>query len=195
LNSAVFIEKLRGGSAPEFDRLARDLFHPLLHFLVNDKRIQKEDAEELVLDALVKVHSGVGRFRPDGGAMLSTWIFLIAENCAIDFLRTHREEFVEFQESDAPIRWNGQFAGRNTAWLAWLRVELAKLKAVDRRILFWRADDISYAEIGGWLGIKENTARTRHCRAMKKIKNAENQPEPRGITTEPEIEGSGAGDE
>ena len=146
-------------------------------------------------DALLKVHSHVGRFRPNGGAKLTTWIFQIAENCAIDYLRKDQPEFLEFQESDAPIRWRGEFAGRNTAWLAWLRFELAKLTAEDQRILFWRSDEITYAEIGGWLGIKENTARTRHYRAIKKIKNAENQPEVRGITTEPEIERSGAGDE
>ena len=176
------------------------MFDPLLHFLVNNLLIQKPDAEELVQNALLKVHSHVGRFNPDGGARLTTWIFQVAVNCGIDFKRAserarRRHELLELNGNDQQVRWSGQFAGRNTPWLAWLSIELAKLKAEDQRILFWRVDDISYAEIGGRLGIKENTARTRHSRAMKKIKNGENQPEPRGITTEPEIEGSGAGDE
>jgi len=175
--------------------LARDLFDPLLHFLVNDMLIQELDAEELVQNALFKVHSRVGKFRPDGRAKLTTWIFQIAENCAIDFLRIHREEFLEFRENDEEIHWTGEFAGRNSAWLAWLRVELAKLPADDQRILFWRSDEISYAEIGGWLGIKENTARVRYCRAKKKIKNAANQPEVSGVSTDQEIANSGAGDE
>jgi RNA polymerase sigma factor (sigma-70 family) len=163
------------------------LFKPLWLFLVNEKHVPELDAEELVQDVLMKVYFSVGKFRRDGRAELTTWMFQIAENRAVDFHRVRREVHQELTESDLPVRWSGQFAGRNTAWLEWLGGELAELPAESQRILFWRANDFSYAEIAGWLGVKVNTARTRHFRAKAKIELAANTAGMLGVGAEQDI--------
>ena len=47
--------------------------------------VYETDAEELAQDVLMKVYAKVGTFHRSGKAMLTTWIFQIAGNRAIDF--------------------------------------------------------------------------------------------------------------
>jgi RNA polymerase sigma factor (sigma-70 family) len=122
---------------------------------------------------------------------LTTWIFHIAHNYAIDFHRVAHEKQRELQDNDEPAKWYGEFAGRNAPLLAWLRDELEKLHADDQRILLWRAQELSYAEIAGWLGIKEDTARVRYFRAKKKLGVPDDRPELLELTGGYEMSESG----
>ncbi len=143
----------------------------------------------------MKVYSKVGTFHRDGRAQLTTWIFQIAENCAIDFCRAARKKQLELKENDKQVKWYGEFAGRNEPLLAWLRDELEKLTAEDQQVLLWRAQDFSYADIARWLGIKEGTARVRYLRAKKKLGVPDNQPELLEPTGGYEMPGSGGAHE
>ncbi|MGA2988150.1 MAG: RNA polymerase sigma factor [Terriglobia bacterium] len=167
------------------------MFTPLWRFLVHYKSVPKLDAEELVQDVLMKVHSKAGTFHRDGRAQLTTWIFHIAQNEAFDFHKVAREELLELQENDEPAEWHGPFAGRNAPLLAWLRDELEKLSAEDQQVLLWRAQDFSYADIARWLGIKKGTARVRYLRAKKKLGVPDNQPELLEVTGGYEMPESG----
>jgi RNA polymerase sigma-70 factor, ECF subfamily len=141
---------------------------PVWQFLVNLMDVPEPDAEEIAQDTFLKVHSSVRGYHNDGRAKLTTWIFAIARNSAIDFHRVSRPEQEQLMD-DVQIPEDGKVAGRNESYLAWLRLELPKLSSEDRNILLWHAKDFSYAEIGIWLGIKEGTARVRHHRAMEKL--------------------------
>jgi len=162
---------------PAFERLAGEMFTPLWRFLVNNIYVPEPDAEELALDVLMKVYSKVGTFRRDGRAQLTTWIFHIAHNRAIDFHRQACQEREKRTENEPPVHWDGPFAGHNSAYLEWLKDALERLPADDQQVLLWRAQEFSYAEIAGWLGIKEGTARVRHLRAMKKLGVPDGQTE------------------
>lgn len=144
---------------------------------MNKIYVPEPDAEELALDVLMKVHSNVSKFRRDGRAELTTWIFHIAHNHAIDFHRKTCEEREKRTENEHPVRWDGPFANRNSAYLEWLKDELAKLSADDQQVLIWRAQEFSYPEIASWLGIKEGTARVRYLRAKKKLGVPDDPPE------------------
>jgi RNA polymerase sigma factor (sigma-70 family) len=153
------------------------------------------DAEELAQDVLLKMHSKVGTFQRDGRANLTTWIFQIALNLAKDFHEAQIEKLLELNENDPPVQWDGEFAGRNSAFLAWLKDELEKFSADDVQLLLWRAQDFTYAEIGGWLGVKKVTARVRHCRAKKKLDAARDQLLTVQAATEQDIPESGVAHE
>jgi RNA polymerase sigma factor (sigma-70 family) len=146
--------------------------------------VPEPDAEELTQDVLFRVHSRVSAFRNDGRTKLTTWIFEIAKNHAIDHHRVFRARQQELTESDRTDSWDGEYAGRNRAYLAWLKLELAKFSEEDRRILIWRAQDFSYAEIGRWLCISEGAARVRYCRAKERLAVAGSQVEMLGVVTE-----------
>lgn len=138
-------------------------------------RIPEADAEEIVQDTLLKVHSSVHRFKRTKRAKFTTWVVEIAKNLAIDFHRAER--FIEpFDEKDlvyeAPRR---ELGSQDRFLLHWLKDELAQFPSEDQQILHWRAHDRSYEEISGWLGIKEGTARVRHKRAKDRMIDAANR--------------------
>jgi DNA-directed RNA polymerase specialized sigma24 family protein len=87
LNTRDFLGRLKSGDAVAFQTLYSILRPKLCDFIVRLFEIEIGVAEELASDALVKVHCGVKRFDPDGGAKLTTWIFKVAQNTALDHLR------------------------------------------------------------------------------------------------------------
>ena len=125
----------------------------------------------MALDVLMTVHEKIGKFRHGGQAKLTTWIFTIAKNRAIDYHRVSRPEHLELTEemSNPQGASKGAYAGRNQNKVNWLLKELKGLPDEDQLLLKWRALEIPYAQISEWLGIAEGTARVRHNRAMEKL--------------------------
>jgi RNA polymerase sigma factor (sigma-70 family) len=139
-------------------------------------------AEEVAADVLMAVHQKVKTFRFDGRGKLTTWIFEIAKNRAIDYHRTSKLEIQEFDastyvghpqlEADPPERENGE--------ILWIRTQLSRFSDQDQQILKWRALDFPFGQIAEWLGINEGTARVRHKRALDKIKQQAKTAPPSG---------------
>ncbi len=151
------------------------MFEPLWRFLVHRMGIPGPDAEEIVQDTLLNVHSSSQKFERTKRARFTTWVFEIAKNRAIDFHRAER--FTELFEQEkyvdeAPRREHGS---QERFLLRWLRDELAQYPPEDQQILLWRAHDHSYEEIASWLGIKVGTARVRYKRAKDRIIDAANE--------------------
>ncbi len=68
----------------EFERLHDDYRARILRYL--SRLVGEAEAEDLVQDVFVKVHQALPEFR--GESQLSTWIYRIATNAAIDRART-----------------------------------------------------------------------------------------------------------
>jgi len=175
-NSAEFLGELESGSQIAFHRLFDGLQTPVCHFLTNTMGIPGSDVGDMYVDVLMKVHENIGRFEHGRGAKLTTWIFGIARNTAIDHHRASKRNIASEQLDMATVRHSkggdGALAGRNTELLKWLEEELLKLPEQDQLLLKWRAMDFSYAQIGEWLRMKEGTARVRYQRAMEKLLTA-----------------------
>ena len=65
--------------------------------------VPEMDAEECSQDVLLKMYSKVANFRNDGRSKLTTWIFEIAKNCAIDFHRVAQDEPQKLTENSEPV--------------------------------------------------------------------------------------------
>jgi RNA polymerase sigma factor (sigma-70 family) len=156
------------------ERLDRTLTKALIGFLLFTMNVPEADAEELASDTLFTVSGHIGKFQHGGKAKLTTWIFEIAKNKAIDFHRKLSLETVaiadEFPDGGPP----GADAGRNKPYRDWLDKELVKMNDQDRTLLLWRAKGFPYAQIGEWLGINEGAARTRHSRLLAQLEKAGN---------------------
>jgi RNA polymerase sigma-70 factor (ECF subfamily) len=75
------------------DRYSHRIFQMALRHMKN-----REDAEEVTQDVLLKVYRKIGKFR--GDAALSSWIYRITFNTAMSRLRTHRAERAAELERD-----------------------------------------------------------------------------------------------
>ena len=75
------------------DRYSHRIFQMALRHMKN-----REDAEEVTQDVLLKVYRKIGKFR--GDAALSSWIYRITFNTAMSRLRTHRAKRAADAERD-----------------------------------------------------------------------------------------------
>jgi RNA polymerase sigma factor (sigma-70 family) len=130
-------------------------------------------AEEVAADVLMTVHGKLGAFRFGGRAKMTTWIFEIAKNRAIDY---HRSQKHEFEELDASLASTEQHAEAEHGTCAnnemvWIRTRLAELSEQDQQILKWRALDFPFGQIAKWVDMSEGAVRVRHKRALDKLKH------------------------
>jgi RNA polymerase sigma factor (sigma-70 family) len=138
--------------------------------------VPESDVGDVYVDVLMKVYGKIGSFRCGGPAKLTTWIYGIAKNAAVDYHRSSTLNRISTGLDDQSARYSkgsdGACAGRNVELLKWLDRELTKLSEQDQALLKWRTMEIPYAHIGEWLGMSEGTARVRHQRAMQKLLTA-----------------------
>jgi RNA polymerase sigma factor (sigma-70 family) len=174
LNSAPFVSELQRGSEEAFERLVDRLLPPLFKFLTVRMSVPEPTAEELAADVLMTVHEKLPNFRFGSRAKLTTWIFEIAKNRAIDYHRVRRPAFEDVTGVALRANRDADLAPseREDALMQWLRAQLSQLSEGDQQILKWRALDFPFAEIAEWLEIPEGTARVRHKRALDKLKAA-----------------------
>ena len=146
--------------------------------------IPEADAEELAADVLMTVRNSVRDFKFSERARLTTWIFKIAKNRAIDYHRRSKPESCELDDSVVGSLGEkaGSYTSRNPHLRGWLADEMACLSEQDRQILNWRALDYDFAQIGEWMGMAEGTARVRHKRALDKLKAAAERQVPQGAS-------------
>jgi RNA polymerase sigma factor (sigma-70 family) len=147
------------------------LLAALIRFLMK-MGVPDADAEEIASDVFMQVQKSIGSFTPAPQARLTTWIFEIAKNRAIDYHRASKRAAEQLQAyAEEVSRQSGQpFAGKNEEAVQWLLDRLSAMDEGERNILLWRAQDFSYDEIAKWLGITEGAARVRHKRALDKLK-------------------------
>jgi RNA polymerase sigma-70 factor (ECF subfamily) len=93
----VLIDGLRAGDPRAIRRLA-ELYGPRIHQLALRHMKNREDAEEVAQDVLMKVYRKVGSFR--GDSALSSWIYRITFNTAMSRLRQHRAERAADQDRE-----------------------------------------------------------------------------------------------
>jgi len=91
------IVRLQSGDEDAVKELAERYSHRIFQLAMRHMK-NREDAEEVTQDVLVKVYRKVHRFR--GDAALSSWIYRITFNTAMSRLRTHKAEKAAQQERE-----------------------------------------------------------------------------------------------
>ena len=84
MNEENYINKLRAGSQAAFSQLIdayqQKVFGTCISFVPN-----KEDAEDIAQEVFLEVFKSISKFK--GDAKLSTWIYKIATNKCLEFIR------------------------------------------------------------------------------------------------------------
>jgi RNA polymerase sigma factor (sigma-70 family) len=189
VNSDAFVARLRAGDGQAFADLLACLVPRLCGYLSHDFQLGEQDAEDVALEAMVKVHKSVAQFNLRGGAKLSTWVFRITKNTAIDFKRCQTRQAAKV--GDVPLdgvvsrqvdhkkaaEWfrraaAGDESAGHTTLPQVLRVTRA-LKALsekDRDILIMR-QSMEYEEIAEVEKVGVEALRTRYSRALDRLRN------------------------
>jgi RNA polymerase sigma-70 factor (ECF subfamily) len=139
-----------------------------------------EDASDLAQDVFVRAYRGLRAFR--GGSALSTWLYRIAVNTALNHVGSRppaagvldaaRQVDTVTSPPDERI-WRRQEAAR-------VRAAIAKLPDRQRATLILRVyHELTYAEIARVLGSSVGTAKANVFHALRKLKGLLGTPEPR----------------
>jgi len=180
---ATLVQAVARGERRAFEELYAMFFRPLSGYLL---RMVRDSAlvEELVDDTFFEAWKHAARFR--GDSKLSTWLFGIARNRALNALRALKpahdeldEEAVFADSAQAPER---QASQRQTAQA--LAAALAELPADQREALeLVLHQGLSYEEAAQVLRAPLNTIKSRVFHARRKLREALADLQPERVET------------
>jgi len=162
-------ERFRAGDRAAFDQLVRRHQQGVWQIV---RRYVKRDADAADVTQLVFVRAfkGLGAFR--GASSIRSWLYRIAINCSLSWIRDHRrEETAEIDDdaiSEAPAAPGRLAAGEDGVQL---RAAIAKLPPKQKLVLELRVfDDLSFKEVAELADCSENTAKVNFHYAVKKLR-------------------------
>ena len=126
------------------------------------------DAEDITFDTFIRCFKALKSFDPTRS--FSTWLFSIAHNVVIDFLRKNKQEY-EYLDERHSIKDDFVQEYEKKKKLEKIEKALAKLPPIDREIVvLFHKEENSYQEISEILNIPVSTIKTRLHRARKKLR-------------------------
>lgn len=151
-----------------FDQMVSD-YSPMLYAHIRTIVLNHDDADDVLQETLIKAWFGLPRFR--SGAAVSTWLYRIATNEALGFLRRQRwKQWIRPVESlkndpvaDIPA----------TEDAAALLQQALKLLSVQQRKIFGLRyfNETPFREIAEILGLAEGTVKATYHQSVKKIES------------------------
>lgn len=167
------VENAKSGDAQAFEELVKRTYtdtYTLAYRLTGDE----EDARDVVQEAYLRVHKGLGLFR--GDAQFGTWMHRITANCANTLLgRRGKHSHADLDETTSVVDQHPSHDPEHRADVGDLRVQLTdalrslppKLRAV---VVLRDIYDLSHVAIADELGISESAAKVRLHRGRKRLR-------------------------
>ena len=178
---AALVEAVARGERRAFEQLYAMFFRPLSGYLL---RMVRDPAlvEELVDDTFFEAWKHAARFR--GESRLSTWLFGIARNRALNALRALKPPHDELEDNavfaDSAHAPDRQASRRQTAQA--LDAALAELPVDQREALdLVLHQGLSYEEAAQVLQAPLNTVKTRVFHARRKLRETLADLQPEGV--------------
>jgi RNA polymerase sigma-70 factor (ECF subfamily) len=176
LDDATAVARARQGDHDAFrvlvDRHSRSVYR--LAFRMTGT---PHDAEDVVQETFIRAYRQLSRF--EARANVSTWLYRIAFNCAVDFLRS-RPRRESATEADVLERMAPSTSGPTMDDLVYageigerMQRALSDLSEKERAAFLMRHyHGCSIEEIGSTLGMKTNATKHSIFRAVKKMRVA-----------------------
>ena len=164
------VDRFRAGERLAFDQLVRR--HQKGMWRLARRYVRSDsDAADITQLAFVRAFRGLASFR--GAASVRSWLYRIAINCALSWIRDHRREQPSeiaedalSEEHAAPARIaDGQASTRLHAAIVQLP---PKQKLVLELQIF---DDLSFKEVAELAECTENTAKVNFHYAVKRLRD------------------------
>jgi RNA polymerase sigma factor (sigma-70 family) len=128
------------------------------------------DRQDLMQEITLQLWRAYPRYSP--GRPFSTWMYRIALNVAISFLRkgTRGGETVPFDERQHDIARADSSSPETMERMAILKELIAKCEPLERALLLLYLDDCSYREIAAVLGLTETNVATKLNRLKETLR-------------------------
>ncbi len=173
VTDARLVAEALAGSQSAFEQIVRRFQRPMVSLIVRMTG-DRAQAEDLAQEAFVKAFRSLSAF--DTTKRLSSWLFRIAHNTAIDALRTPHPATVSLDAGE-PDRAAARHATppapdpvERRALGGAIESALMDLRPDYRAAVVLRYEEgLSFEEIGQVLGIPEVTARSHVHRARKEL--------------------------
>jgi RNA polymerase sigma-70 factor (ECF subfamily) len=165
------VDRFQSGERIAFDQLVRR-HQKGVWYLVRRYVKRDADASDVTQQAFVRAFKGLVAFR--GSATVRSWLYRIAINCSLTWLRDHRrEEPTEIAEdalvSEQPSSTARLLGGERGAQL---RAAIAQLPPKQKLVLELRVfDDLSFKEVAELADCTENTAKVNFHYAVKRLRD------------------------
>jgi RNA polymerase sigma-70 factor (ECF subfamily) len=162
-------ERFRAGDRSAFDTLVRR--HQKGVWRIVRRYVKRDaDAADITQQVFVKAFKGLATFR--AAATVRSWLYRIAINCALTWIRDHKREVVSEIAEDsltemavAPGRIASDQEGKR------LREAIEQLPPKQRMVLELRVfDDLTFKEVAELADCSENTAKVSFHYAVKKLR-------------------------
>lgn len=129
----------------------------------------QSDREDLFQEIIYQVWKAYFTFR--GDSEFSTWLYRIALNTAIMFLRSEkRRSFITNDDfSDYRIK-NEEYDDEKEENLLKMYSAINKLNPIDKAFIFYYLENFSGKQIAEQMGISEGNVRVKMNRAKNKLK-------------------------
>ncbi len=173
------IREVLAGNTDAFARLERK-YRRIVAFLVRKMVSQQDDADDLVQDTFVKAYQALPSFQFE--YPFSRWLYKIASNRCIDYLRRRRFAMVSLDQprtgkDGSDYSWEPQDAGPtpeavvlSQERIVMIRQALAAMPEKYQQVIRMRHDEeLEYQEIADRLGQPLGTVKANLFRARKRL--------------------------
>lgn len=166
------LERLRNPDTASnaFNQLVRQ-YQEQLYRVIRRLVLVDEVAQDLLQEAFVKAWRNIDRFRSD--AKLSTWLYRIATNEALSYLRKQkRTKFLQLEDAESFLSQKLDQAMPTDGDAIEQKLQQAILRLPERQRLVFQLryyDEMPYEEMGELLGLTAGALKASYHHAVKKI--------------------------
>jgi RNA polymerase sigma-70 factor, ECF subfamily len=129
--------------------------------------VERSDREELFQEILVQLWQALPQF--NRASKLSTYVYRVALNCALNWKRSRRRYQLKLEAYGAVL---AEPEGRSPVErdrLRWLYARIHELPTIDRTLILLFLDQVSYSEIADITGLSESNVGVRLHRIKQQL--------------------------
>jgi RNA polymerase sigma-70 factor (ECF subfamily) len=177
LTDGELIETAISGREDSFEELVRRYQRPITNYVY--RMLSDYDASlDVTQEVFIKVYNSLARYSSD--YKFSTWLYRIAHNAAIDYMRRHsvNEQSIEAENADGTYqlqiespRPTPEQERERSEWRTEIETVVKCLPTVYRELIMLRhAQDLSYDEIAEITNLPLGTVKNRLFRAREMMR-------------------------
>ncbi|HXG83842.1 MAG TPA: sigma-70 family RNA polymerase sigma factor [Pyrinomonadaceae bacterium] len=177
LTDGELIEKAIGGREDGFEELVRRYQRPITAYVY--RMLNNYDASlDVTQEVFIKVYNSLNRYSSD--YKFSTWLYRIAHNAAIDYMRKNSvsQQSIEAENADGSYQLQIECPNpspeqerERSEWRREIESVVKCLPTVYRELILLRhSQDLSYDEIAEITGLPLGTVKNRLFRAREMMR-------------------------